>query len=199
MDMSDALHTERLSLRALGLADINAVDELFSSSGQTIGDGPVHDAAHTLVWLERRRQLHIEAGLAWYGLWDGGSTFVGTCGAFVGRCADAPEIGYEIASAERGHGYAAEAAEVVTDACHLAGHAQVWATIRPANIASVRTALVNGFVHVRSEPDVKGPLDFYVHCEAGATSWTSRAPRSRAAPCCDRRTSGNRRRSARRS
>lgn len=46
---------------------------------------------------------------------------------------------------------------------HSAGHVRLWATIRPANVASVRTILGNGYLLVRSEPDAKGPLDYYVH------------------------------------
>lgn len=163
MAMPEALQTKRLSLRLLGPTDIDVVHALFSSSGHTIGDGPVSESALTLVWLERRKRLHEENGLAWYGLWDRDENFVGTCGTFLGRCGEEPEIGYEIALSRRGHGFASEAAGLVTHACHAAGHAQIWATIRPANIASVRTVQANGYVLIRSEPDAKGVLDYYRH------------------------------------
>ncbi len=88
---------------------------------------------------------------------------MGTCGAFLGRCGEEPEIGYEIALSRRGHGFAPEAAGLVTHTCHAAGHAQIWATIRPANIASVRTVQANGHVLIRSEPDAKGVPDYYRH------------------------------------
>jgi RimJ/RimL family protein N-acetyltransferase len=144
------------------------VHALFSSSGHTIGDGPVADPASTLAWLERRRVLHQENGLAWYGLWRYDQDFIGTCGVFLGRCGDEPELGYEIATSYRGHGFAAEAAELVTDACHAVGHARTWATIRPTNVASVRTAQANGYVFVPSQPDAKGALDYYVHASGDA-------------------------------
>lgn len=120
--------------------------------------------AATLAWLERRRRLHEQTGLAWYGLWDRrDATFIGTSGAFLGRCGDQPEIGYEIAENRRGHDYAAEAADLVTRACHATGHEEIWATIRPANVASVRTVQAIGFLLVRTGPDAKGPLDYYCH------------------------------------
>lgn len=166
--MPDTMQTERLHLRLLGPIDLDVVHSLFSSSGHTIGDGPVADPASTLNWLERRQCLHTESGLAWYGLWDGHQDFVGTCGVFLGRCGEDPELGYEIFTSQRGHGYAAESAELVTHACHAAGHPRIWATIRPQNVASIRTVLTNGYVFARSQPDATGALDYYLHASEDA-------------------------------
>lgn len=120
-------------------------------------------ARTTLEWLNRRSELHEETGLAWYGVWERNDNFVGTCGAFRGRCGDEPEIGYEVAAAHRGKGYASEAAAAVTRTCHAAGHTLIWATIRPANTASVRVATASGYLFSRSETDAKGLLGYYVH------------------------------------
>jgi RimJ/RimL family protein N-acetyltransferase len=158
--MPDTMQAKRLRLQLLGPADTDVVHSLFSSSGHTIGDGPVSDPASTLAWLERRRRLHEEIGLAWYGLWDDDQDFVGTCGVFLGRCGDEPELGYEIDVSQRGQSFAAEAAELVTVACHTAGHPRIWATIRPTNIASIRTVLTIGYVFVRSQPDATGDLSY---------------------------------------
>jgi [ribosomal protein S5]-alanine N-acetyltransferase len=166
MAMPVVLRSGRLRLRLHSAADLDEVHAVFSSDGHTIGDGPITDPAETLEWLHRRTLRHEESGLAWYGLWDHKDVFVGTCGTFIGRCGDEPEMGYEIAVPRRGVGYAAEALEVVTDAAHAAGHSRIWATIRPANVASVRTALTNGYLMARSEPDAKGALDYYVHSVA---------------------------------
>ncbi len=157
------LRSERLSLRLLGIADLDAVHALFASAAHTIGAGPVTEREATMRWLERRTILHGQNGLAWYGVWDRGEGFVGTCGAFLGRCGQAPEIGYEIAELRRGRGYAAEAVAVVTSGVHSTGHPCVWATIRPENGASARVVLANGYRLVRSEADGKGPLDYYAH------------------------------------
>lgn len=169
MVMPRALDAERLSLRLLGPVDIKVVHALFASDGHTIGDGPISDPASVLAWLERRRRLHEANGLAWYGLWERDESFVGTCGVFLGRCGDEPEIGYEIAVPRRGHGYAAEAAGVVTRACHAAGHGSVWATVRPTNHASVRTIEAVGYAFIRSDVDAKGPLDYYRHAGGDAS------------------------------
>jgi len=170
MAMREARRTERLSLRLLDPDDLDVVHSLFSSPGHTIGDGPVCDRAVTLAWLERRQRLHRERGLTWYGLWDRDESFVGSCGVFLGeRCGDEPEIGYEIDVPHRRRGYAREAAGIVTQAAHAAGHPHVWATIRPANAASVRIARAIGYHLVRSEPDSKGDLDYYLNAVAGPT------------------------------
>jgi RimJ/RimL family protein N-acetyltransferase len=163
MRMPVVLQSKRLSLRILGTADLDPVHALFSSDGHTIGDGPIGDRGVTLEWLKRRTLLYEERGLAWYGLRDGDGSFVGNCGVFGGRCGDEPEIGYEIAQSRRGRGYAAEAVSAVTHAAHAAGQARLWATIRPWNVVSVRTAVANEYRFVRCEPDAKGDLEYYVH------------------------------------
>lgn len=155
--------TQRLTLRLLGPDDFDVVYLLFSSSGHTIGDGPVTDPAWIRGWLEHRQQRHQESGLAWYGLWEHRERFVGTCGAFLGRRGDEPEIGYEIDVAWRRRGYATEAANAVTEVVQAAGHARVWATIRPANAASIRVARAAGYHFDRSQPDRKGDLHYYLN------------------------------------
>ena len=160
--MPPTLVTGRLALRLLGPEHLDVVHALFSGDGHTIGDGPVHDRSATVAWLARREQRFHQAGLAWYGLWEGDGAFVGSCGVFTGdRCGDEPEIGYEIASAHRGHGFATEAARAVTGAAHAAGHHRLWATIRPSNLASARTLRSIGYTFVRTAPDAKGPLEYH--------------------------------------
>jgi len=162
--MPRTLRTERLGLRLLDPEDLDVVHILFSSPGHTIGNGPVLERAETLAWLERRQLRHRVNGLAWYGLRDRDGSFVGNCGVFLGdRCGDDPEIGYEIDVPQRRRGYAREAAGIVTQAAHAAGHDQVWASIRPANLASVLIARAIGYSLVRSEADAKGDLNYYLN------------------------------------
>lgn len=92
----------------------------------------------------------------------------GNCGVFVGqRCGVEPEIGYEVGLAHRGQGLARESAEAVTRAAHQAGHQHLWATIRPANLASVHIVGSIGYRLVRSEGDSKGSLDYYLSSDTG--------------------------------
>lgn len=168
MGMPESLTTERLALRLLGPGDLDAVHELVSRPGRTVGDGPVRDPADTLAWLERRVMRHREHGLAWYGLRDGSGAFLGTCGVVTGdRCGDEPEIGYELDEPHRGHGLAREAARRVTAAAHQAGHRRVWATIRPSNAASSRLARSLGYRWARQDTDGRGGLDVYVSSGLG--------------------------------
>lgn len=172
MTMPEKLRTGRLSLRLLGPADLDDVHALFSSPGHTIGDGAISDPALTLAWLERRQQRYEEDGLAWYGLWARDETYIGNCGLFLGRCGEEPEIGYEIDLPQRRQGYAAEAAGAVTSAAQAAGSTRVWATIRPANVASVRIVRALGYGFVRCEHDTKGDLDYYLNAPAVGTEPT---------------------------
>lgn len=159
--MPPAIATTRLGLEALDSTCLNDVHALFSAPGHTIGDGPVADAGETLAWLRRRQGVYAELGWAWYGLWLS-NQFVGTCGLFQsGRCGSDPEIGYEIAASMRGLGYAKEAAEAVTAAAGLADVRHVWATIRPANTASLRIVQALGYEYVRTDADAKGELAYY--------------------------------------
>ncbi|SKF61709.1 Predicted acetyltransferase [Mycobacteroides abscessus subsp. abscessus] len=163
MVMTQVLQTQRLTLRLLAPDDLDAVHELFSSSGHTVGDGPVRERAESAQWLVRREMRYREQGLAWYGLWTRLKVFVGTCGVFLGeRCGTDPEIGYEVHVSQRGKGLAHEAAQAVTDEAHSAGHARLWATIRPANVASTRVVERLGYQLVKSQPDAEGDLNYYL-------------------------------------
>ncbi len=163
MVMRESMRTARLTLRCLSPADLRVVHAIFSSEGHTVGDGPIADVAATESWLVRRQARYRHQGLAWYGLWDTDGQFVGICGVFTGeRCGADPEIGYEIDIAGRGQGFAREAARAVTEEAHGAGYRQIWATIRPSNQASVRIVSSIGYELVRTQPDAKGALNYYV-------------------------------------
>lgn len=158
------LRTARLLLRQLRPTDLEAVHDLFSSPGHTIGDGPITDRAKTAEWLQRRELRYADLGLVFYGAWTEVGEMVGYCGAFAGdRSEGLPELGYEVGLEHRGRGYATEAAGAVLEAIHAAGHPEVWATIRPWNLASARVVEGLGFALVRTDPDAKGPLDYYRH------------------------------------
>lgn len=146
----------------LSEVNLEEVHRLFSSPGHTVGGGPVDDADETLRWLTRRNEAYELNGLAWYGLWDAESRFLGTCGLFASkRTGSEPEIGYEIASGSRRQGFAQEAAIAVTAEGHRSDIGTIWATIRQANEGSLRIVQRAGFAYVRTEPDPNGALHFY--------------------------------------
>lgn len=161
MPMPSVISIAGLRLRTLSVADVDDVHRLMSLHTHTISGGPHSSTAETRTWLERREWRFRNQGLAWYGIWT--ETFIGTCGVFLGeRCGDEPEIGYEIAPDFRRRGYARQAAAVVTDTAHSAGHPRLWATIRPANEPSIKVVRSLGYGLDRTETDDRGSLEYYL-------------------------------------
>ena len=162
--MRRVLSTPRLDLAVFTLEDAAGLHALFSDPAtHTIGSGAVTDLGRTRAWIERRVDVHARLGLAWYALRARGEdTVIGNCGLFAGRTGeDEPEIGYEVQRASRGGGLAAEAAAAVLAEARASGVPRVWATIRPANGASLAIARRFGLVHDRDERDDRGELAFF--------------------------------------
>jgi len=142
------LHTERLVLRAWTTADrapfaaLNADPEVV----RWIGDGaPLTQAASDD--LVDRIQEHWRA--RGFGLWAveerGGGAFVGFAGLavpwFLPAVLPAVEVGWRLARAAWGRGYATEAGgAALSHALGDLGLAEVIATIFPENLRSVRVA-----------------------------------------------------------
>ncbi|MFI5907552.1 GNAT family N-acetyltransferase [Dactylosporangium sp. NPDC051541] len=161
--MRGSLTTARLDLHAVEPDDAEALHELFSDpQTHTIGDGPLLDIRETQSWISRRQACRRELGLCWYALRERASRrLVGNCGVFAGRTGpDEPEVGYEISHAFRGVGYATEAAVAVVAECARVGLPRVWATVRPANTASLRVLEHLNMALNRSETDRKGVLHY---------------------------------------
>ncbi len=108
----------------------------------TVGSGPFTALSQTQSWIDNRQAAFRDHGLAWYALrlCESGE-LIGNCGMLRGRstCVE-PELGYMISLAHQGRGYATEAATATMHECALSSFSRVWATIRPANIASRRIA-----------------------------------------------------------
>lgn len=141
--------------------DVDPLHSLFSDPRtHTIGSGAFTDRQQTVRWIENRVIAFEQFGLAWYAVRvAGGETIIGNCGMLVGRkTTDEPEIGYEIAAAERGRGFASEAARAVVDECKAVGIGRIWATVRPTNSPSLRIVESLGFLRAFSEEDGKGSL-----------------------------------------
>lgn len=159
--MSAHLVTARLELRPFGPRDGDELHEIFADPAtNTVGGGPFTARAHTSRWIERRLDVRARYGLAWYAVRDRESgVLLGNCGILPGRTGPVePEIGYLIRRADQGRGLATEAATAVLAAAFAAGITRVWATIRPANSASLRVAAALGMVTDAVRADEKGPL-----------------------------------------
>ncbi|MCF6378674.1 GNAT family N-acetyltransferase [Nocardioides KLBMP 9356] len=134
--------TDRLTFRAMTMADIDAVTEMLVAFDPMRGDRPPStrdDAVRWIEWQERNYSEHD------FGLWvvetrDG--AFVGDCGLTVQDVEGTPhvEIGYHLVAHMRGRGYAREAARAVRDCAAAHGVDHLVALIRPENAASQRVA-----------------------------------------------------------
>lgn len=163
--MADVLLTSRLHLRAFTPSDLAELHDIFSDSEtHTIGNGPVASIDDTRHWLERRGERRQVNGVTWYAIRrEADGTMIGNCGLFMGRTDPHPELWLEIRHADQNHGFGREAAEAVTREAHRAGFAEVWATVRDWNGASLRALGRVGFVRDRTEHDKRGSLTYLLH------------------------------------
>ena len=142
------LETERLLLRELVPADVDALAAVLSDS-ETMRYYPAAlDRAGVAAWIERNRRRYIDAG---HGLW---AMVLKSTGEVIGDCGltrqtvdevEEIEIGYHVRRDLWGQGYAPEAAR----ACQKYGFAQLGADrlislIRPENLPSRRVAEKTG-------------------------------------------------------
>ena len=163
--MLSELSTERLHLRLCDAEDVPDLHTILSDpQTNTIGLGPMTSVRDTAAWVERRQQAFLRYGLAWYAVRRRESgQLLGNCGLLPGRTGPIePELGYLITVEARGIGYATEAAAAVLAECRRAGPSKIWASVRPANVASLRIVERLGFKLHHTDSDVKGELVFYV-------------------------------------
>ncbi len=151
--------TPRLLLRPLTLNDAAALAPLFADAEvMRFGDGP-QSPEWAQAWLRRALANYERRG---YGPWavveKGSGDLIGYCGLF-----DFPdingrpevEIGYRLARAYWGRGYATEAVSAARDyAFGVLGLPRLIALIDPANVASIRVAEKAG---LRYEADAMLP------------------------------------------
>ncbi len=144
--------SERLTLRYFDLLDLTALNHVFGDAEvMRFGDGP-QSAEWVRHWLRRALESYDRRG---YGPWavieQASGYFVGYCGLFFypdinGR--PEVEIGYRLARAWWGRGYATEAVIAARDyAFATLGLSRLIALIDPANTASIRVAEKAGLRH----------------------------------------------------
>lgn len=170
---SDDVQTPRLLLRSLALPDEAALTHLFGDAEvMRFGDGP-QSPEWVQAWLRRALASYERRGYGPWGVVEKNSgDLIGYCGLF-----DYPdingrpevEIGYRLACAYWGQGYATEAVRATRDyAFDALGLTRLIALIDPANIASIRVAEKAG---LRYEADALLPgytyPDFVYAIEAG--------------------------------
>jgi hypothetical protein len=143
--------TPRLILRQFHLDDAEAMNAIFGDADvMRFGDGP-----QSPQWV---RSWIASSVNEYYSRWGFGSwavvdkvtsAVIGYCGLsrFPDRCAPGEaEIGFRLARASWGHGFATEAALAVRDhAFDVLNLPRLIALIDPANIASIRVAEKLGF------------------------------------------------------
>jgi RimJ/RimL family protein N-acetyltransferase len=148
--------TPRLILRQLCLGDGEALDGVFGDADvMRYSDAGVRSPQWVRSWIDGWLNEHYPR---WgFGAWAVAekrtSAVIGYCGLsqFPGRCAAREaEIGFRLARAHWGRGYATEAALVVRghafDALRLP---RLIALIDPANVAAIRVAEKIGLRHER--------------------------------------------------
>lgn len=158
------LQTPRLLLRHVHPTDQHALGHVFGDAEvMRFGDGP-QDEAWVARWIaDRALRSYAERGFGPYAVVEReNQTVVGYCGLFFfsdinGR--PEIEIGYRLARAFWGRGYATEAARAVCDyGFGTLGLPRLVALVDPANTASIRVARKLGMTY---EADVM--LEGYDH------------------------------------
>ncbi|MCA9865618.1 MAG: GNAT family N-acetyltransferase [Anaerolineales bacterium] len=153
------METERLTLRRFAPADHDPLTRVFGDADvMRFGDGP-QTPEWVGGWLRRTLESYEQRG---YGPWavveKSGGAVIGYCGLFFfphvnGR--PEVEIGYRLARAWWGRGYATEAVLAARDyAFDTLGLSRLIALIDPANAASIRVARKAGMHY---ETDVMMP------------------------------------------
>jgi RimJ/RimL family protein N-acetyltransferase len=137
--------TERLTLRRLRPGDAAALHEVLGDPVAMHAYEHGFDEAETAQWIVR--QIHNYAADG-FGLW---AVVLRETGQVIGDCGltrqdvagdEVIEVGYHIARAHQGRGYATEAAHACVDWAftHL-GVDDVYAKVRDTNLASMNVAI----------------------------------------------------------
>lgn len=165
----DVIETARLRLELLtepALAALEAGDRAAASAAQGVGfpdDFPVGPGSLFLTWqLERMRAEPRNAP------WCVRAVRLRESGEVVGHAGfhgppwmiGRSEIGYSISAAHRRRGLATEAAGALVDWAFARGETRVYASVLPANAASMRVVAKLGFEQVGQQVDDVDGLEY---------------------------------------
>lgn len=144
------LSTERLHLRQLRHADAAGIMAIFGDPAvlRYLNDAPtdtLEKATALIDWFET--SFHRQEGINWAITLRGDDRLIGTCGAYAWHRSDRHvDIGYHIAPAYWGKGYATEAARAMIGWCFEALDVhRIQADCTEGHIASERVMLKCGF------------------------------------------------------
>lgn len=156
--VADAIRTERLLLRPIEGADVDAFARLFADPEvvRFIGDGTTSNRDETAEWVERTIQRNESEGFDRRAVILAGSgQAIGWCGIAVWDVEGRPEreLGYVLARGHWGRGYATEAATAMRDhALDALGLCRLIALIDHGNAASEAVAGKLGMGYERDAP-----------------------------------------------
>lgn len=157
--------TPRTTLRPLGPADATALHALWTAPGarRHLWDDEAIAPARTVALAARSAALHRECGAGLWGahLLDGGA-LVGFAGYWHFHEPPVLELGYGVAEAHWGRGYATEiAGALVRYGFDTLGLAEIQASADAANTASARVLAKLGFRLARRAASGGSDLCFY--------------------------------------
>lgn len=160
-------HTERLAVRPFTMADLDAFAALCADPQvmRYVGDGTTLPRAEVARWIEVCQQRYAERGFGTSAVVDKHTgSFLGYCGVIRAQGNDFWELIYVYTVAAWGHGYATEAGRSML--AYVFAHAaleRIYATIDPANSASIAVAGKLGFHFERQVIDDDGtPVSYFV-------------------------------------
>ena len=172
----DDIVTARLRLELLDTGTIRALlrghrDEAERVQGVSLSDELVASLDDHFLTTQLGRLEASPQSRAWCArlirLRDGGEA-IGHCGFhgpphLVGRA----EIGYSVLSARRGRGYATEAAAALVAWAHAQGETTVFASVSPANAASLAVVRRVGFRQTGTQVDEVDGEELVFEIDAG--------------------------------
>ncbi len=138
------IRTDRLRFREMTPDDVDDLHAMFADDGARRFYPRMRDIAEVRGWIDWNLENYRRHG---FGLWavnrvDTGA-FVGDCGLTYQSVdgADLLEIGYHVTAAERGNGFAVEAATaVLAHGFAVTDVGRICSIVAPDNAASIRVA-----------------------------------------------------------
>lgn len=159
--------TERLIMRHFAMGDLDAFAALCADPHvmRYVGDGTTLPRSEVERWIEVCQQRYAQRGYGTSGVFEKHTgTFLGYCGVIRAQGNDFFELIYVYNVGAWGKGYATEAGRAMLDYVFARSSLdRIYATIDPANTASIAVAGKLGFRFERRVIDDDGtPVSYFV-------------------------------------